>query len=114
MSLKTYTTKGLSGEMVSNKPMNERLRDLVNKKVIILEFPRDTRWECCILDLVLFRNLDIFSASRSGFTANDVHHLGTYKAYDGEIVPVIYLKANRERTTLSKKEMKRLIKVMGE
>jgi len=107
-----YQTKGLSKPILSNKPMNERLRDLVSEKVIILEFPRDTRWECCVLDMVIFRNLDIFSHIREGFTAGDVHHLGTYEAHDGEIIPVIYLKADRERSTLSKKEMKKLIEFM--
>lgn len=107
-----YETERLSKEIKSNNHMNKRVRDLVNKKVIILEFPRDSRWECCTLDLVLYRNLDIFSAGRSGFTYDDVHHLGKYKAYDGEIVPVIYLKADRPQTTLTKKEVRELIKHM--
>jgi hypothetical protein len=103
---------GLSGKIKSEKSTNERLRELVNEKVIILEFPRDTRWECCTLDLVLFRNLDIFSHSREGFTAEDVNNFGTYISSKGEVVPVIYLKSNRKQTTLTEKEMKRLIEFM--
>ena len=87
-----------------DRTMKEVLHSLVNEKVIVMETGSNGT-ACCILDLVLYHQLDIFSYLRTGFIHTEVD-----KVEFGGATPVIWLKKDRKVPRLTKKETRELLK----